>query len=147
MEFSWLTLMVVTSGCGYRKVTSPGDRPQLALLARSPQLAFVLRLSPRVDIIELSSAGEAIARILGLAHGNTEPAGLIGSEPIVARSAAEPLQISRGLRNGLATSGLFYESHVAEWVGGARVPAPVDWTRFNSSGCLSDGMSLTGFAG
>jgi hypothetical protein len=98
----------------------PGDRLQLTLLARLPQLTFVLRVSPQEDIVDLTSAGEAITKILRLANGNSVAPSLTGYEPIVSESTAEPLQISRGLRDRLATSGLFYESHVAEWVTGSR---------------------------
>jgi hypothetical protein len=98
----------------------PGDRLQLTLLTRSPQLTFGLRLSPKVDIVDLTSAGQAITRILRLANGNSEPASIAGSEPIVSSPTAQPLEISQGLRDRLARSGLFYESHVAEWATGSR---------------------------
>jgi hypothetical protein len=99
---------------------NPGDRLQLALLARSPQLTFLLRTVPKVDRTCLSSAGEAIAKLLGRAHDSAAPSSVVGTDPIVQDSAANPAQISEGLRERLATSGLFYESHVAEWVGGSR---------------------------
>lgn len=94
---------------------NPGDRLQLALLARSPQLTFLLRTVPKVDRICLSSAGEVIR-----AHDSARPSSVVGAEPIVQDSAADPAQISEGLRERLAASGLFYESHVAEWVDGSR---------------------------
>ena len=50
-------------------------------------------------------------------------AGLVGRTPVVASPAADPGAIAQGLQQAVGKSGLFYESHVAEWAQGARALA------------------------
>jgi len=97
-----------------------GDRLRLCLIARSPQVTFLLAAPHPADFSRLSSAGQALARILSLARDGKAPSSLSGAEPIVAEWTTDPIEISRCLQDRLVTSGLFYESHVAEWVNGAR---------------------------
>ena len=72
----------------------------------------------------LSPAGEAIAKVLAAAgKADTPMAGLVGRTPVVASPAADPGAIAQGLQQAVGKSGLFYESHVAEWAQGARALA------------------------
>jgi hypothetical protein len=97
-----------------------GDRLQLTLLARSPQLTFLFRSMALPDVTSLSSAGEVLAKILDPSHDFAARPSLVGTTPIVAESGTAPTQIGRGLQENLSASGLFYESHLAEWASGAR---------------------------
>jgi hypothetical protein len=97
-----------------------GDRLQLTLLARSPQLTFLLRSMPLADVTFLSSAGEVLAKILDTSHDFAARPSLVGTAPIVAESGAPPTQIGRGLQERLSASGLFCASHLAEWASGTR---------------------------
>lgn len=67
-----------------------------------------------------SSAGKLINQILLAAQRDGAPAALQGKEAIVQEPANAPQQVAVALRDTLNTSGLFYESHVAEWADGKR---------------------------
>lgn len=80
---------------------------------------------------DLSAAARAIAGVLGSAHSATAPLpSLIGAAPLLAaapeRAPAasgappDPAQLARTLQQAVSQSGLFYESHVAEWADGQR---------------------------
>ncbi len=97
-----------------------GDRLRLCLVARSPQVTFLLTAPRPAEVSCLSATGQALARILGLARGGELLASLPGAEPILPNVTTDPVDISRCLQNRFVTSGLFYEAHVAEWVNGAR---------------------------
>jgi flagellar hook-length control protein FliK len=46
-----------------------------------------------------------------------------GSAPLVATPDADPAALAAGLKQAFGKSGLFYESHVAEWAQGSRALA------------------------
>jgi hypothetical protein len=68
----------------------------------------------------LSPAARLLASILQAAGGAPSAAALHGSAPLVGAAAPVPEQLAQQLRQVIAHSGLFYESHVAEWAGGTR---------------------------
>jgi hypothetical protein len=69
----------------------------------------------------LSPAGKAIGDVLAAAAKAEHPAtAAIGRTPLLPAAAADAGRIAAALRQGLETSGLFYESHVAEWAAGGR---------------------------
>ena len=84
--------------------------------------------------------GEVIAAAQKAAAQDGPAAGAaVGRTPLLAAPSHEPRQIAAALQQGLDKSGLFYESHVAEWAQGARtlgdlaaepqargMPAPLD---------------------
>ena len=69
----------------------------------------------------LSATGKVISSVLTAAH-NAPPAALAleGTEPLVAASRPDPAQLATRLQDTISRSGLFYESHVAEWAEGTR---------------------------
>lgn len=48
------------------------------------------------------------------------PLSLVGKTPLMATPGAAPAQVAQNLRDAVGSSGLFYESHVAEWAEGKR---------------------------
>ena len=69
----------------------------------------------------LSPAARAIASALSTAYSAPGvPVTINGKTPLVAGGRPDAEQLTHSLKNALGQSGLFYESHVAEWVEGKR---------------------------
>ena len=98
--------------------TKPGDSVNLVLVSREPRLTFKLDLpqSPAQPQAELSQAGRLISQLVPDASKPNVP--LTGTKPVLPSPPQEPVQLAQALQNTLAKSGLFYESHQAQWVMG-----------------------------
>jgi flagellar hook-length control protein FliK len=87
-------------------------------------------LSAEANNTTLSQAGKAIGGVLAAAQkAQLEGAPLtaaLGRTPIVAAAGADAASIAAGLQQAVGKSGLFYESHVAEWAQGARALAELN---------------------
>ncbi|MBJ7312383.1 flagellar hook-length control protein FliK, partial [Rugamonas sp. CCM 8940] len=93
------------------------------LLGRAP-------LTPAAELPELdagtapatlSPTARVLTSVLGTANSvGGAPAGLVGRAALVASGAPLPEQLAQTLRDTITNSGLFYESHVVEWVKGQR---------------------------
>jgi hypothetical protein len=101
-------------------------RPQslaAALLGRAPltptdQLPDLGRDAPAAT---LSPAARAIASALASAYNAPGvPATINGKTPLIPAGVPDADQLAHSLKNALGESGLFYESHVAEWAEGRR---------------------------
>jgi len=68
----------------------------------------------------LSPTARVIASVLHAAGGAPGAAALLGSAPLVGAAPPVPQQLAQQLQQVIAQSGLFYESHVAEWAEGRR---------------------------
>lgn len=66
---------------------------------------------------ELSVTGKLLAALL---QTSSPPAALTHAAPLMPAPTPEPAAIAEAIRNGIEHSGLFYESHLAEWVSGQR---------------------------
>lgn len=97
-----------------------------ALLAKAPLQASTQlgELSAASPAPTLSEAGKAIGNVLAAAlRDGAAPATLVGRTPLLAgppAAHAPPAALATALQDALSTSGLFYESHVAEWASGQR---------------------------
>ncbi|MFZ4873976.1 flagellar hook-length control protein FliK [Janthinobacterium sp. Mn2066] len=71
---------------------------------------------------ELSTTARAITSVLQQAESAPDtPLALLGKTPLMSgQGAPNPAQLAQNLRDTVASSGLFYESHVAEWAEGKR---------------------------
>ena len=71
---------------------------------------------------DLSPAARLLAQVLHSAAGNGAPASaaLTGATPLLQQGAPDPAQLANQLQQAISKSGLFYESHVAEWAEGKR---------------------------
>ncbi|WP_082616386.1 flagellar hook-length control protein FliK [Massilia sp. Root418] len=101
-------------------------RPQslaAALLGRAPltpsdQLPDLGRDAPAAT---LSAAARTIASALATAYSAPGvPATINGKTPLISSGVPDADQLTDSLKNALGESGLFYESHVAEWAEGKR---------------------------
>nr|WP_155712605.1 flagellar hook-length control protein FliK [Pseudoduganella dura] len=112
--------------------TAPGEsaaaqaRPMSSaavLLNKAPLLAAdqLPTLDHTSATATLSPAARAIASALTQAYSAPGAAVTIhGKNPLVAAGAPDPERLGLALKNVLGESGLFYESHVAEWAEGKR---------------------------
>jgi hypothetical protein len=106
----------------------PGRRLDLQVIKTQPQVVFLLRAPSTGEAsgaaaaakVSMSALGNRIAALLGAssaAEGRAavqDAAPLLPSPPEAGEALVEPLQ------RALERSGLFYESHQAEWVAGQR---------------------------
>ena len=70
---------------------------------------------------ELSTTARAISSVLSQAESVPgTPLALVGKTPLMAAPGANPAQLAQKLHDAVGSSGLFYESHVAEWAEGKR---------------------------
>jgi hypothetical protein len=99
-----------------------GDVLQLNVAAREPQLRFSVAAPAESPAFaaSLSETARFITALLGetakLPVTTIEHAGT----PLLAAPPGDHAQITAELRHALATSGLFYESHQAQWAAGDR---------------------------
>lgn len=103
-----------------------GDILSLVFVSREPRPAFVLLtdapLSPAPSSL-LSQTGRFINDLLQRSNGALHPATLQNAGPLLATPpahAAQVAQLALGLARTIGRSGLFYESHQAQWVKGNR---------------------------
>jgi hypothetical protein len=72
----------------------------------------------------LSPAGKLLGEVIAAALTSGTPHNAaVGRTPLLGAPAADAGQIAAALRQGMEKSGLFYESHVAEWAQGTRAQA------------------------
>ncbi|MBG6219381.1 MULTISPECIES: flagellar hook-length control protein FliK [unclassified Janthinobacterium] len=93
------------------------------LLSRAPLTPANLlpALAGDTPAPELSTTARAISSVLSQAESVPgAPLALLGKTPLMARPGADPAQVAQKLRDTVGSSGLFYESHVAEWAEGKR---------------------------
>lgn len=98
--------------------TKPGDSVNLVLIGRDPRLTFKLDLPQSAPSAELSQAGRLVSQLVPNASRPNVP--LTSAKPVLPSPPQEPGQLAQALQNTLAKSGLFYESHQAQWVMGER---------------------------
>jgi hypothetical protein len=97
--------------------------PAAALLSKAPlvpaeQLPALGKDTPQAA---LSPAARAIASALASAYtAPGVPVTINGKAPLSAGGAPDSGKLREGLQRALGDSGLFYESHVAEWAAGKR---------------------------
>ena len=101
-------------------------RPQrlaATLLGKAPltPAADLPKLDPSTPAPTLSSAARVLTSLLSAAQGSA--ATLIGKAALFSDGPPATAQLAQRLGDTIAQSGLFYESHVAEWVRGDRTLA------------------------
>lgn len=106
--------------------TQPGDNIELLFIGDKPRLTFALSqdlaaLAMPKTQVTLSEAARFLGALLqkGAADGNTvaQTARLV---PVLPGPPADTASFAQALRQALSHSGLFYESHQAQWAGGER---------------------------
>ena len=93
------------------------------LLSRAPLTPANLlpALAGDTPAPELSTTARAISTVLSQAESVPgAPLSLVGKTSLMATAGTDPSQVAQNLRDAVGSSGLFYESHVAEWAEGKR---------------------------
>ena len=108
----------------------PGDKMTLAVIAREPQLKFLLQNNASLNTTKNSSGTSSISttgRILGsLTQDSTKATTtqpLTSSTPVLSNPPTNNVETPVLLQKALSQSGLFYESHQAQWVNGKKTLA------------------------
>ncbi len=102
---------------------APGDTLELAFVTREPSPTFQLQgVLPQgaAEAPSLSTAGRLVAAAMLQAGEAPMPTTAAVSGPLLSTAPADGARLSGQLAHTLSTSGLFYESHQAQWVAGAR---------------------------
>jgi hypothetical protein len=69
----------------------------------------------------ISTAGKALGDVVAAAQqAGTQASAVVGRTPLLDGPSADASAIAQALRDGIDKTGLFYESHVAEWADGTR---------------------------
>jgi hypothetical protein len=70
---------------------------------------------------QISTAGKVLGDVIAAAQkAETQASAAVGRTPLLGGPSLDAGAIAQALKDGLGKSGLFYESHVAEWAEGAR---------------------------
>jgi hypothetical protein len=86
-----------------------------------PRLTFLLgRPGDTAAAATLSSAGKLIGNLLQSAEKEGAPTALVSKTPVMTLASNGTPQIASALKDSLSFSGLFYESHLSQWVQGSR---------------------------
>ena len=106
-----------------------GDSLELVLIDRTPKTLIAQRLDTAsgtgataepYPYANLSRAGQMIARLL-LPEGEApQPAPLSRGQALLAQGPVTADRLASALSKAVSSSGLFYESHQAQWVTGKR---------------------------
>ncbi len=92
-----------------------------ALLAQTRSMAGLGAGAASDANTSISSAGKTLGDIIAAAQNAGTPAtAALGRTPLLGAASLDAGSIAGALQEGMGKSGLFYESHVAEWAQGAR---------------------------
>lgn len=104
-----------------------GDTLELKLVSTDPRPTFLLGKSEpnAAATTSLSNAGRLIGNLLQMAQQEGGNAAITGRAPLLPAgtsmtTASLPSQLAAAMQQTLSSSGLFYESHVAQWAAGNR---------------------------
>ncbi|HEV2608673.1 MAG TPA: flagellar hook-length control protein FliK [Noviherbaspirillum sp.] len=101
--------------------TRVGDNVVMTLVAKAPRPAFLLVRQTASDTASLSHAGRLIDQILQAARQDATHAAVMAKTPLAANaSEIDAQQVAARLQSEVAGSGVFYESHLHEWISGRR---------------------------
>ncbi len=110
----------------------PGDTLRLVFVSETPRPTFALlgiEAASSAQGSEISTTGKLLAMLRSLAPGDAATTGKAAAPvadatvPVFPARVAQPEQAAVMLRQALTMSGLFYESHQAQWVLGTRSTA------------------------
>jgi hypothetical protein len=82
--------------------------------------ARLLQTGGQAQSADLSPAARLLGQVLKSAAGAPPLASLNPATPLVQQGAPDPAQLAGQLQQAVANSGLFYESHLAQWAEGKR---------------------------
>lgn len=96
-----------------------GDTLKLRFAGHMPQPVFMLETPETAitDAPQLSKTARMLSDIMQRVPERTLPT-LAPPGPLLAQATAVPAELALALRTALVRSGLFYESHLANWIAG-----------------------------
>ncbi|MDP2110040.1 MAG: flagellar hook-length control protein FliK [Thiobacillus sp.] len=99
---------------------APGDTLRLRFAGHMPQAVFLLAPpeSAARDAPQLSQTARMLSDLMQQLPGRSALPTLTPPGPLLDQVTTNPALIALALRTALVRSGLFYESHLANWVGG-----------------------------
>jgi hypothetical protein len=100
--------------------TNVGASMKMTLLSTDPRPAFLLEQSSDTNSPLLSNAGKLINTVLQSAQQSGALPTIVGKVPLLAEPTPDPPHIADAMQDGIEFSGVFYESHVGQWVSGER---------------------------
>jgi hypothetical protein len=103
--------------------------PSATLLGTAPMTpaAMLPQLSADSPAAALSPAARLLADVINMAHSRPgAPTALVAAAPLVRGPVADPAQLAQQLQGAISQSGLFYESHIAQWAEGQRSRADLN---------------------
>ncbi|WP_233575653.1 flagellar hook-length control protein FliK [Noviherbaspirillum saxi] len=116
-----------------------GDMFNMVFVAREPRPTFLLTQQGGSAPATLSSTGRLIGQLLQSAQQQGASPAVNAHAPLLPAPAIDPKQLATAMQDGLSTSGLFYESHLHEWISGSRSLS--DLAREPQSNMTSPGQS------
>lgn len=108
----------------------PGSKLELAFISHTPKLEFLILSGTPLDSGENNTSISAIGRFLGILVQDTlkrtstgtadtiSTQRLTSSPPILPGPLTNSTELSSLLQKTIVQSGLFYESHQAQWING-----------------------------
>ncbi len=101
---------------------SPGDQMELVFISKDPRLKFLLHNDGSLKAGNNNASISATGRFLGVlaqdAQKPTTSQPLTSTTPILPAPPLNSLELPGLLQKAIFQSGLFYESHQAQWVAG-----------------------------
>jgi flagellar hook-length control protein FliK len=100
--------------------TAPGDTLKLRFAGRMPQPVFLLETPEAAAASggpQLSQTARMLSDLMQRVPERILPT-LTPPAPLLEQPVAQPAELALALRTALVRSGLFYESHLADWVVG-----------------------------
>ncbi|MHB1084180.1 MAG: flagellar hook-length control protein FliK [Thiobacillus sp.] len=128
-----------------------GDTLRLRFAGHMPQPVFMLETpeTAAIDAPQLSKTARMLSDIMQRVPERTPPT-LIPTGPLLGQPNAVPAELALALRTALVRSGLFYESHLANWVAGRdsvdglmqepQNRPPVETARASTARALADSL-------
>ncbi len=102
--------------------TKVGDQLLLTFLAREPRPTFLLGGQAGSANATISVAARLIDQLLQSA-GQDGARAVRGTTPLLPLPGADAARLAARLQQALSVSGLFYESHLQDWINGMRSQA------------------------
>lgn len=100
---------------------------ELTLISKGPVLKFLLQnpltlvnLDHKQNIVSISQGGQLLSGLLKETTSGTIPPQQITSTPMIQMLPSTIAESASRLQQALTETGLFYESHLAEWLAGKR---------------------------
>lgn len=109
--------------------TNVGDKLALTLIGKEPRPTFLMNANPATpeaasSTTSLSNTAKMIDSLLQHLPGNNQLTPIVSSTPISPQANLPTPELANALRDAISKSGLFYESHLNEWVNGSAKPMP-----------------------